>query len=222
MTKRKYQGEHAGHFTDGDGYKDRSEAAHRVPANHPKSPEACMQEYPCSGETALAHRAVKDRWPIHPSMKKALVDRMAGIVSDGVDADSISAGRVMVTMEKQNQEEARQHNGYMGAGGVQINIGSNATEPAEVDFEYLQWKKQQLMGRHPTTIEHVPEEQPPLAAHLPRRRRRSHTDSHTDSIGAQVLHWMHDRTLDKPPDGPWNLTYHPVDVPCFATTTCNY
>jgi hypothetical protein len=164
MTKRREQRECAGHFTDPDGYKVARDEAPAINPDHPKSPTAIAAngEYPCDGEIALTGKAVKERWPIHSDMRKALVDRMAGIVSDGEDGRSISAGRVILTMDKQNQEHAR--GGIVGGiGALQINVG--ATQPADVDFEYLAWKKRQLMGRLP---EDVPE--PPLAEMVAKRR----------------------------------------------------
>lgn len=166
MTKRKYQGEQAGHFTDEDGYKDHSAEAHPVAPSHPKSPEALVAngEYPHSGEIALTGKAVTERWPIKPTMRESLVDRMAGIISNGEDNDSIAAGRVMVAMDKQNVDSGRPAVTGGGIAALQINVG--ATQPADVDFEYLAWKKNRLMGKE----QDVEPEPPPLAEIVTARR----------------------------------------------------
>jgi hypothetical protein len=177
MTKRRQQRERAGHFTDPDGYKVPRDEAPEVNPDHETSPTAIAAkgEYPFAGEIALTGKAVKSRWPINENMRKALVDRMAGIVSDGEDADSISAGRVMVSMDKQNLEESRGPlGGFGGIGALQINVG--ATQPADVDFEYLQWRKRRLMGKED---EVVPEA--PLADLLPSRRVKR--VANTESLG---------------------------------------
>jgi hypothetical protein len=177
MTKRRTQRECAGHFTDPDGYKVPRDEAPEINPDHEKSPTAIAAkgEYPFSGEVALTGKAVKERWPINNNMRQALVDRMAGIVSNGEDSDSISAGRVMVAMDRQNQDEAR--GGFLGgiAGGIgalQINVG--ATQPADVDFEYLQWRKRRLMGKEDDVVPEAP-----LAELVSARRvtRVANTDS---------------------------------------------
>jgi len=179
MTKRRQQRECAGHFTDSDGYKVPRDEAPAINPDHEKSPTAIAAngEYPFAGEVALTGKAVKGRWPINDDMRKALVDRMAGIVSDGEDGDSISAGRVMVSMDKQNQDEGRGLMGGFGHGGIgalQINVG--ATQPADVDFEYLAWRKRRLMGQEP---EPLPE--PPLAE-LVTSRKVVKVVPNTDSV----------------------------------------
>lgn len=180
MTKRREQRECAGHFTDEDGYKVPRDKAPAINPDHPKSPTAIAAngEYPHSGEIALTGKAVKERWPINPDMREALVDRMAGIVSNGEDSDSISAGRVMVSMDKQNLDQGRGILGGHGGGVANLQINVGATQPADVDFEYLQWRKNRLMGiEQETAPEATPE--PPLAQMVEARKveRVAYTDS---------------------------------------------
>jgi len=194
-SKRKYQGEKGGRFTRKDGSKDHDTEL-RPAASHPESPETALVEnrYPHSGEIALTGKAVKERWPINPDMRKALVDRMAGIVSDGEDPDSISAGRVMVSMDKQNLDESRGGiGGHGGIGALQINVG--ATQPAEVDFEYLQWRKNKLMGKGP---EAMPD--PPLADIV--RARKIERVASTDFLEVEVESDPLDAFFRPTPDRP--------------------
>lgn len=167
--KRKRQNERAGRFTDSDGFKDHSSG--KVPAaSSPQSPEACFSEYPCQRESQLIGRAVRERWPITTGIKQSIVDRLAGIVSDGADAESIAAARVLTACEKQNLEDKR--------AGVHIDNffqqvnQAPATEPAALDVEYVRWRQRRLMGiKDPEPEQNEPE--PALAELVAKSRALS-------------------------------------------------
>ena len=140
--KRKHQGEKSGRFTRLDGSKDFTSAVRPKP-NSPKSPEACLSEYPCKGEVALVSKAVQGNWPIPESMKQALVDRMEGFALHAEPTEAIAATRVIVSMEKQNVDAQKSRTNITNY--LQVN-NQPATAASEVDHDYLHWKRQRLMG----------------------------------------------------------------------------
>jgi len=118
----------------------------------------------------LIGRAVRERWPITTGIKQSIVDRLAGIVSDGADAESIAAARVLTACEKQNLEDKR--------AGVHIDNffqqvnQAPATEPAALDVEYVRWRQRRLMGiKDPEPEQNEPE--PALAELVAKSRALS-------------------------------------------------
>jgi hypothetical protein len=75
-------------------------------------------------DTAIARRAVREKWPITPSKRQSLVNRLMDVVEktevsvttkdggveyaeDPADKNSIAAARVLVAMNGQNQSAAK-------------------------------------------------------------------------------------------------------------------
>ena len=88
-------------------------------------------------------KAVQGNWPLPQTMKAALVDRMEDFALHAEPTEAIAATRVIVSMEKQNVDSQKSRTNITNY--LQVN-NQPATEGSDVDHEYLNWKRQRLMG----------------------------------------------------------------------------
>lgn len=77
-------------------------------------------------DAKLIQRAIRQRWPITEEVRKAVVDRMSGFVSDPLlDADrAIAAARMLGVAEGQNQadDHLREKNERIDGGKATENV----------------------------------------------------------------------------------------------------
>ncbi len=58
------------------------------------------------GELVMVERAIRQRWPIPPDVKQALIDRLAGVIANSPDDRAVArAAGILVACEAQNQKD---------------------------------------------------------------------------------------------------------------------
>jgi hypothetical protein len=131
-------------------------------------------------------QAISQRWPISSEFRAEIVAEMLRILREDDDTENrVKAARILVAAEKQNQDDTLKKKSSQ----VRIdNMVQLSTQPAEVDWEYLEWKKKKLLAEttgETTSVaapsdQHlsgVPDQQQPLLAWVERVRK---TEGHQE------------------------------------------
>lgn len=90
-------------------------------------------------------RAIEQRWSISEGTKKAVLERLEGIIQDGaaLDRDVVNACRCLAAMEKQNQDDTLKTRAQDAS--LLIRLLENEGKRGAPDPEYLEWKRRRLM-----------------------------------------------------------------------------
>lgn len=148
-------------------------------------PESLSKGPGQTSDTRLIERAIKQRWPIKPEHRAAVVTRMLLIVADkgSSNREAVSAAKALISADSQNQSD--EHH----AEGETLNLNHSGTvELAAVrqemlkDAQYLEYRRTHSINSDSSPVRSNGEPRPLENGSAPHGPGQSH-NGHTNGNG---------------------------------------
>lgn len=145
------------------------------------------EEPPTRSEMVLYQRAIRNRWPVGPKLKRRIVRAMAKVVEnhDSNERDKIGAARVLVAADALNAKREQTESQADTAGQVQRHehLHANVTELLN-DPEYLAYRRSRLRDADAGAVRGLCESGPMADGGDARADRRGSNGHHHGQNGA--------------------------------------